>query len=514
MIGERNILCIDWDERALRIVEAIFRRAAVRIRKAVQVPIGEDVNVRDPVSMGAFLKRTLGEHRLRTRRAIIDVPRQDAMLNLMSLPSGSADEMAAMVHVQAAKELPFAKDQAVIDFAVTPGEAQGGLKEVWVAAVRTAVVDRYRQAVVNAGLRLERIGLRPYANVTALPVDDLGDGRVLLVDVGPSMTEINVIEQRHLVFSRAASVSIPVSGLAPTEPSPRMPRRSLGEDDAIPVIDDAPARMSPMEGLMIEVSRTVEAYRASVPGATIDAIVLAGQGGLDEHVVQRFQARFGAATRIYTPPAELRWEKGADVSPVPFCAAIGLALSNVAEGQLHFDFLHPKEPEAGERLRRRQRPIMVATVAAFVAAAGVLAYRPIQVRQQEVTRLKALKEFENQDQEARELLLAQVADLEAWEDANVIWIDKLAQLAEVLPSNQQAYITKLNFTRKGEIIMEVVSKDEEVASEIVEAVARITDSQGRPIFHARPGKAGASRVEGYPVEDEVEIQLAAFAEKQ
>jgi Tfp pilus assembly PilM family ATPase len=109
MIGDRNIVCIDCDERSLRVVDATLSRSSVRIRQAVQVRIAEGVNVRDPASLGDFLRRTLRERRIRTRRAVVDIPRQDVALNLLSLPSGSVEDMAAMVQVQAVKDLPFAR---------------------------------------------------------------------------------------------------------------------------------------------------------------------------------------------------------------------------------------------------------------------------------------------------------------------------------------------------------------------------------------------------------------------
>ena len=510
MIGERNILCIDWDERSLRLLDARLARSRLRIAKAVHVPLPDDVSYRDPVSMGLFLKRTLVEHRIRTRRAIVDVPRQDVVLNLMSLPKGSIDEMSAMVHVQAAKELPFANDQAVIDYAVVR-EREGGMCEVWVAAVRTAVLDRYQQVIAGAGLKLERVGLRPYANVASLVPDEIADQRTLMVDIGPGMTEICVIDSGRLVFSRAASVSIPREGLASSPEKPAVEKKTTETDDAIPFIDDRRPRVSPVEMLLIEVSRTVEAYRATSPGSTIDQIVLAGMMESDRSLVERFEERFGAPCRVYEMPSNLRWPGSSGEKEAAFSVVIGLAISTTAEGSLFFDFLHPKEPEAGQRVRQRQRPLLVATVAVFVGAAGLIAYSPIRHRKGEIARLQAIRTFKNENKDDRKEMLSQFKDYQAWQGKNVIWIDELMRLADAFPGNKEAYITKLEFNDKGKITVELAAKDEMVATMIVDKVAEIKDKKGQSVFTAKPGKDTDSTDNEYPVKDQVFIELESLA---
>ena len=60
------------------------------------------------------------------------------------------------------------------------------------------------EACHAAGLTPARIGLRPYAilvSVAHLP--SMADRRVLFVDVGPTMTEIDVINRGALCFSRS-----------------------------------------------------------------------------------------------------------------------------------------------------------------------------------------------------------------------------------------------------------------------------------------------------------------------
>ncbi|MBP7934781.1 MAG: pilus assembly protein PilM [Phycisphaerae bacterium] len=503
MLRDRSIVCIDFDERSLRIVDASHSRSSVRIRKAVYVPLGEGVNPRDPGSLGEFLKRALAEHRIRTRRAIVDVPRQDAVFNLISLPKGSLEEMTMMVHVQAGKELPFPKDQAVVDFALAGGEGAGGggMCDVWLAAIRIAVVDRYRQVITGAGLKLERIGLRPYANLAALTPEQVAEGRTLMVDVGAAMTEINVIQQGRLVYSRAASVSIPPGGLSEKGGRPASEEAGASSDEGF-------ARPAPMEALIIEVNRTVQAYRASDPGATIDRIVLAGTEGIDARVAARFEEQFGAPATIYEPPPGLRWRREKGVSAAPFSAAIGLAQGSISQEMQFFDFIHPKEPEAAQRVRRRKRPLVVVTAALFVAAAGVLAYNPIRERKAEIAALEARKKYENTDREARQQLEKLVKDVDGWQSQNLVWIDRLNALSEVFPSNKEAYITRLECSEKGEARIELATKNDKVGTRLIEALTAMRDKDKKLVWGgALPGRGNASTVSEYPFKDQVTVLI-------
>jgi len=514
-IGERTTLCIDWDDRSLRVVEASFSRSGVRLRRAIDVPLDSGVNVRNAASLGDFLRKTLAQHRIRARKAIVDVPRQDAVLNAFTLPRGSRDDLAAMVHVQIGKELPFSKDEAVIDFAVVPGAEGATMVDLWVAAVRRKVIDHYQQVMTAAGLKLERIGLRPYANTMSLDLDLRATGRTLMVDVGPSMTEINVIRDGYLVYSRAASVSISAEGLMGSrleKPAGSAPGPS---DRTIPFVDDSIRRPSSMELLLIEVSRTIQAYHATDVGATIDRIVLAGMLGTGEQVVEAFADRFGFPTQLYEAPSALKWASVGKETATAFSAVLGLALSNEAEAMLHFDFLHPKEPEAEHRQRVRRRPMVVAVVALFVAAGGVAAYQPIRSRNIEIVKIKAAISTEKEGEKERGKFLKQLADLEAYRGGHVVWLDSIKMLADIFPSNQKCYITEVEFKNTGRIPVEVAAVNELVATEVVTAVTSVLDEQGKRVFDATSGnKTGVSKDPKYPVSDEVLLEIRSLLSKR
>src|SRR4030095_11985857 len=96
-----------------------------------------------------------------------------------SLPaSDNLGELASMVHLQIGKDLPFRKDDAVIDFRVRP-QAQGAAPaenassdqqpavpklEVLVAVAQLEVVNFYKGVADAAGVKLTGLGLHSYAN--------------------------------------------------------------------------------------------------------------------------------------------------------------------------------------------------------------------------------------------------------------------------------------------------------------------------------------------------------------
>ena len=158
--------------------------------------------------------------------------------------------------------------------------------QILVAAVRNEVLTYYQRVCSAAGLRLDRVGLRPYANsLSAAEVDpQAAVGRVLLVDVGPSMTEIDVLREGRLVFSRAASVGIPQTLVS--EPSTGSDEPEAGTYKVASEAGEGRSVASVVRWLMVEVTRSVEAYRTTDPRAPIDRIVVAGSVGIESQLAE------------------------------------------------------------------------------------------------------------------------------------------------------------------------------------------------------------------------------------
>jgi uncharacterized OsmC-like protein len=281
------------------------------------------------------------------------------------------------------------------------------------------------------------------------------------------------------------------------------------KDSTIPLADDFVRRPGPMETLLLEVSRTIQAYRAIDPGSQLDRIVLAGSAGLEDKVTKAFADRFAVKTSAFEAPESLRWRK--DSSAAPFSATVGLALSQTAEHAVRFNFIAPKEPEAESRERAKRRPMVMATIALFAVAAGVVAYLPIQRANAKIESLKMQIKQENRDEDEREEFMETVQTVQDWRENSIVWIDQFKRLAEVFPSNKEAYITGLQFqdTGRSPITISMLTINKKVATRLATRINELKDEDGNELFVATPGNTTENTKEGskYKWKDEITVRL-------
>ncbi|HUW81389.1 MAG TPA: pilus assembly protein PilM [Phycisphaerae bacterium] len=479
----RKLLSLDWDSRWLRVVQAVSQRGRVRGVQTVCVAMPAELDRSDPAAMGPFVRATLREHKLNARRLLIDVPRDQAILNTLTLPSGTEAELPAAVHFQIVKELPFALDQAVVDFAVSGSDDETNSVEVLVAAVRNDVLAFYQQMAEHAGLDLERVGLRPYANLVSVAhvQADIQSGRTVLVDVGPSLTEIDVIRDGRLVFSRAASVSVPAVGEAPAT------GRDAGEAGTA-------------ADLLLEVTRSLEAYRVTDPGVRIDRIVVAGATGVEEHLATALGRRFSLEAMLYDPGEPFTGQGETHVLR-GFSAAIGLIVGHGQPGKVYFDFLNPKKPIDWSAARARKIRMAALGAAAVLAAVVVGANRYLGQRRAVLEGVQQqVKQFEQEVAEFEDFK-KQVEAALTWQREEVIWLEHLKRLAELFPDNKQAYATNLGMSSTGRISVDLRMARTDVSTGLAERALK----HG---YRAVPGSA-TERGTGdrYPATGSLRIEL-------
>lgn len=439
--GSHKLLAIDWDSRDLRLATLRQKAGGVELLKAVAVPIPSGVNLADAEAFGAFLREAMRQAGLSARTALFCVPRDQVVLNTLNLPPTPAEELPALVQFQIVKELPFAAEQAAIDFALAAPHDPRLPASALVAAVRNELLEFYRKVASEAGLAVGRIGLRPHANLLAVlaSVPESADKPLMIVDVGPQLTEISFVRGGALIFSRAALVHMPDFGRGENIADSRI---------MLPSLHDA-GRDEQSSGAIAELMKTVvltyEAHRAADPTFTADAIVVSGSTGIEAELADSLAARFGTPANLFSP------EKALNLSPQRaremrgFAAVIGLGLGQRRDDLLKFNFDRVKRPISRRTLQLKKAPVAVMT-AVLVLGSAVLAHNKfVRAEWNKVNDVEAAI-LKIQDRERPIKDFAKLVEaIEGWQSTEQYWPEAMVALTRALPPDDAATVDLLRF---------------------------------------------------------------------
>jgi type IV pilus assembly protein PilM len=513
----RKVLCLDWDKRALRLVVARVGAGEMQLEDAHAHRIPNNVDPEDPQAMGAFIAQALQRHRIREKRVIVDVPRDKAVINRLTVPPTPLNELAAAVRFQAMRELPFPVAQAQFDYVVTERNDDGLATQVLLAAVRSDSLEQLRATCEAAGLTPARIGLRPYASMIAVGhLPGMLDRRVLFLDVGPAMTEIDVMRANTLAFSRAANVSVPFHGGELVTDDSRV--SSKAELSEVALADAAES--TAVDDLLVEINRTLQAYRASEADATIDQIVIAGGTGIEPTLLEVVDERFGLPTTLFDPTVAL----GVDEQEAPklraFAPTLGLAWGLGKEGLLELDFLNPKKPIPPQQaLKRRLRLGGIAAAVLVLGAVGYVVADFVQ-HNRELAALRA----DNRElaQKVRDNIDIDIKRIEAdeWDDEARagVWLDHLLRLTrQAIDPGKKMVVNDMDFSLKNaRVILRLSCSDLEVGTEFVKKLNSLTDADGQPIYKAEQGswQQGTAVDPKFKGRVEVRVEILELSERK
>lgn len=414
----RRFVALDLDSRYLRMVHAERAGDRLRILRLATFPVPEGVDVSDVEALGTFIGRCLGEPSLKSGSVLMSVPRSQAILKAVSLPPAVKEsELAGMVQYQMETELPFPAEGAAIDFTVeshfdaaTPTEeASGPGVNVLVAAVQRPVIEQYQRLAEIAGVRLLRLGLRPYADARCVEACTIHHAKecTAVVHVGADETEIDILLGGATVFSRSAVVKVPPPG----------------EES------DSTAEQA-VDGVAVEVARSLRSYQAVQRGRGIDSLLVAGGTGIEAQVASELARRLGIPCKMFDPSRALRLDPN-EKDPSAFISALGLAIGHAGVAELPFDFLNPKRPPVQRDMRKILAGVIGGSVAAvFVAGvvAGVLFLKAKQSRVDGLSEVCKRLEEKNRSVAA---LAKPVGAVETWVGAGRPWLDHWAFLSAV-----------------------------------------------------------------------------------
>jgi Tfp pilus assembly PilM family ATPase len=456
----KSIVALDLEGDTLRVAQASGSGSSARITRLASVKLQIAPEKRDDATeLGSAIKAALSSLRISPREAVLALPRAQVVLRPLEVPMvADIRELASLINFQISKDLPFRLEDATIDFKVLrqiesapaepapekpdqPAPAPEKRLEVLVGAVRSDVVEFYRNVSKTAGFKLAALGLRSVAAAFCAShcASTQSSSALLLVCVRQDETTIEVLANGKLVFSRAAAISV-----APS----------------------AEQREAFLQAVEIEVVRSVHSFEGTTLHRPMEKLLVAGGTGFESAISELLAQRLNLSAQVLDPSACLEMKRAESNEAVSAIAPIGLALSALELGGLAIDFANPKKPAAPRNKEREQ--ILIVAVAAITVLLVLFGVRMNLIKK----RLKAKQEVQAQLTDAEKKLpiyrrgKSQTKVVNGWiaEDQN--WLDHLAYLSAVLPGADEIFVTAFTVSPQHLIRFSVQARTGELLAEL------------------------------------------------
>ncbi len=343
--GKKKLAGLDIGSSSLKLTEINEGSEGYTLNSYSQIPLPRGVisdgHLVQPGVLIDRLKQLLKQSRCRTKNVVTSLSGYSVIVKKIGFPSMDEASLRDLISDEVEKYLPFGDMKEVnFDFQILGGsDVNPGQMDVLLVASKKEVIESYVSAVRKAGLEVAIVDVDSFALETMYEenYDFALDDVVVLVNIGASMTNINVLKAGGSIFTRDFSMG----GYTVTENLQEKLKVSFEEAERIKVEaskgngqPDGNLRedlINCAEPLLLEVERSVDYFKSTYPGKYIKQVLLCGGGaklaGLDRSLTERLNID----TEIVNPFKKISYDRKvfspADIEQIGPQAAVGVGLA-------------------------------------------------------------------------------------------------------------------------------------------------------------------------------------------
>lgn len=314
-----SLVGLDISSTAVKLLELSQSGPRFRVESYAVVPLPPhavvEKNIADVEAVGSAIGRAVKLSGTRARLAAVAVAGSAVITKVINMPANlTDDEMATQIQLEADQYIPYPMEEVNLDFEVIgASEKKPDSVDVLLAACRSENVEVRVAAVELGGLAAKIVDVEAYAMETAFTLlgqqlPDRGAGKTIaVVDVGATMTTLNVIHDMNIIYTREQVFG----GKQLTEEIQRrygltyeeagMAKKQGGLPD-----NYVPEVLNPFrEAMAQQVSRSLQFFFSSSQYNSVDHIVLAGGCASIPGIDELIEEKIGTGTSIANPFASM-----------------------------------------------------------------------------------------------------------------------------------------------------------------------------------------------------------------
>jgi len=312
---QNAVLSIDISTAAVKMLELSRLGARYRVESYAVAPLPQDAvidkNIANVNVIAETIKIALKQSGSKLKQASVAVAGSAVMTKIITMDASlTDDEMEEQIMIEADQYVPYSLDEVNFDFEVQRvNEHNPEMVDVLLAASRRENVDNRVEALLKAGLKTKIVDVEAFAMENAFSllsdqfVDSAEGQTVAIVDIGATMTTLNVLYDSRSVYTREQGFG----GKQLTEEIQR--RYGLSYEEAglakrhggLPDNYTADV-LDPFKRAMVQqIQRSLQFFASSSANRGVDRIILAGGCASIPGIEQLIEKSLGVPVYVANP---------------------------------------------------------------------------------------------------------------------------------------------------------------------------------------------------------------------
>jgi type IV pilus assembly protein PilM len=294
MAAAPKVVTVDLGNSTIKFAEfGLSRGGALTLLRFGTAELGLDPNKEEerPKFITPTLAKLFKDHGIKGREVLLSISGQSVFMRFVKLPPVDAAQVEQVVTFEAQQNVPFPIEEVTWDYQIMPTRGAGTEVEAVIVAIKKDVVEADVAAVEQAGVKIKRIDVAPFALLNAFRYNvPPSDECALIIDMGARSTNLIFVEKSSFwirnvpIAGNQISQSICNEMQEPFQAAETLKKGkgfvSLGGVYADP--DDADAAKisklirSSMTRLHVDINRSIAYYRTTLNGAPPKRVYLTG----------------------------------------------------------------------------------------------------------------------------------------------------------------------------------------------------------------------------------------------
>jgi type IV pilus assembly protein PilM len=313
------LLGLDISSTSVKLLE-LEQNAGKYIVKSLAVePLPDNAvvekNFQDVEAIGETIQKAVKRSGTKAKLAAVAVAGSAVITKIINMPANlSESELEQQIQLEADQYIPYPLEEINLDFEVIgPTANNPDSVDVLLAASRSENIETRTDALDIGGLKAKIVDVEAYTVESVAPLitaqmENQGEDKIIaIIDIGATMTSLNVIQNGSLIYTREQNFGgkqlteeiMRRYGLA-YEEAGRLKKSGGLPDNYIPEV------LEPFkETIAQQVSRFLQFFYTSGQYSTVDLIALAGGCASIPAIDELVESQLGIKTVIANPFANM-----------------------------------------------------------------------------------------------------------------------------------------------------------------------------------------------------------------